>query len=111
MGKDLVASAKRGDLEHVRELVKIPMLNLEASDTTGWTALHFAVKGNNEHMVEVLAAAGAVGTYKNMMGNTPLDLARNDGNMSIVKLYEDTLFVFLLFLLFLLFITFINTTK
>ena len=37
-----------------------------------------------------MAAAGAVGTYKNMAGSTPLDLARSVGNLSIIKLYEET---------------------
>ena len=71
-------------------LVKRPMINLEASDTTGWTALHFAMKQNFEEMVEVLASAGADGNYKNMAGDSPIDIALKGGNRAILKLYEDT---------------------
>ena len=77
------------------------MLNLESSDTTGWTALHFAMKDNFEDMVEVLAARGAVGTYKNMAGETALDIARKAGNFAILKLYEDTVYVYLYISLYL----------
>ena len=74
----------------VKLLVNRPMINLEASDTTGWTALHFAVKNNFEEMVEVLAAAGADGDYKNMAGLSPLDIARKEGNLAIIKSYTTT---------------------
>lgn len=66
------------------------MINLEASDTTGWTALHFAMQQNFEEMVEVLASAGADGSYKNMAGDSPIDIAMKEGNRAILKLYEDT---------------------
>jgi len=66
------------------------MINLEASDTTGWTALHFAMKQNFEEMVEVLAAAGADGNYKNMAGESPIEIALKEGNRAILKLYEET---------------------
>jgi len=91
IGQQLVEAGKAGNLDKVKELVKRPMINLEASDTTGWTALHFAMKSNFEEMVEVLAAAGADGNYKNMAGLSPIDIALKEGNKAILRLYEDTM--------------------
>ena len=58
LGKRLVEAGKKGDLDLVRDLVKRPMINIDASDFTGWTALHFAVQNRQEEMVEVLAEIG-----------------------------------------------------
>merc|ERR1712137_925787 len=91
MGAELVAAGKAGDLDRVKKLVQRPMINTEASDSTGWTALHFAMNSGFEEMVEVLAAAGADGNYKNMAGDSPLDLALKMGNRAILRLYEETM--------------------
>merc|ERR1712137_1323706 len=91
MGAELVAAGKVGDLDRVKKLVQRPMINTEASDSTGWTALHFAMNSGFEEMVEVLAAAGADGNYKNMAGDSPLDLALKMGNRAILRLYEETM--------------------
>lgn len=65
--------------------------DLNAKDTSGWTALHLAAMKGDLPMVRLLSAAGADAGRTGPGGRTPADMAREKGQTSIVQYFEAEL--------------------
>lgn len=74
----LMLAAIHGKLEWVQLLVKRGALVNDA----GWTALHYAAAGPNEHVVRWLLAQGAEIDARSPNGTTPLMMAAGYGGLS-----------------------------
>ena len=79
----LIAAARAGDGAAVAALLD-GAIDVNASETGGMTALHWAVQGDAAHMVGLLLDAGADPTAPNRYGVAPLTLAAINGNAAIV---------------------------
>eukprot|EP01095_Lingulamoeba_sp_RSL-Kostka_P001037 TRINITY_DN1144_c0_g1_i1.p1 TRINITY_DN1144_c0_g1~~TRINITY_DN1144_c0_g1_i1.p1 ORF type:complete len:247 (+),score=76.05 TRINITY_DN1144_c0_g1_i1:207-947(+) len=88
-GKKLLNAAKDNQTSKVKGLLKIPGINVNFSDLTGWTPLMYAMKNQNETITKSLSLSGADGTIKNRMGVSALKMAENIGNMLLIKVYND----------------------
>ncbi|EAT40147.1 AAEL008117-PA [Aedes aegypti] len=80
-------AAKNGHLEVVRMLLAQRLVNVNATDEDGWTALHYAVDDERKNLVELLLSNSAWVTIRTRDGLTPVDLAVTKGN----KLLRDLL--------------------
>ncbi|GEM_PF-5904491 len=63
-----------GSEKAVELLVGSEGIDLDAADSRGWTAMHFAAAIGNQVMMKVLQQAGASDTVENDLGGTPQDL-------------------------------------
>jgi TonB family protein len=68
-----------GPAEAVRALLSEAEPDLDAADENGWTALMYAIEGDQEEIVELLLEAGAGVDQRNGSGETPLHLAARYG--------------------------------
>ncbi|KAH8598592.1 hypothetical protein B0O99DRAFT_615467, partial [Bisporella sp. PMI_857] len=64
-------------------------LHFAASDTYGWTALHWACRNGSRKTVQILRESGADSSRKDIKGWTPLDVATFCQNDSLVSLFQD----------------------
>jgi len=64
-----------GNIECVELLLRIPVLEINAANKQGKTALHRAAYNGHKHLVTLLAAAGSDLNVKDSGGNTPLHSA------------------------------------
>jgi ankyrin repeat protein len=64
--------------------------NVSCQDKYGWNILHYAAEHDppNE-LIYALIDAGADPMAKSSRGEAPVDIARREGNDSLVKLFED----------------------
>ena len=83
-GLPLVDAVKAGSAESVRALLE-EGIDVNAAETDGATALHWAVRGERTSVVGLLIAAGADVTTATDYGVTPLSLAALTGNADIVR--------------------------
>lgn len=85
---DLADAARRGDLARVRTLLEsnVPAADINASEATGMTALHWAVQDNAVPLARLLLQAGADPNLANRYGITPLWLAALNGSEAMTKL-------------------------
>ena len=74
----LMLAAIKGNLDIARELVKRGALVNEP----GWSALHYAAAGPNEHLVRWLVGQGADIDARSPNGTTPLMMAAGYGGLS-----------------------------
>ncbi|WP_067270276.1 ankyrin repeat domain-containing protein [Mitsuaria sp. 7] len=74
----LMLAALKGQLDWARELVKRGALVNEP----GWSALHYAAAGPNEHLVRWLVEQGAEIDARSDNGTTPLMMAAGYGGLS-----------------------------
>ena len=79
----LVDAVKSGNVDAVRSLVKNSSVN--ATETDGTTALHWAVRADNLELVRMLLRAGADAKLANRYGVRPLTLAATNGNAAMVE--------------------------
>ncbi len=79
----LVAAATRGDVAAVARLLKARPA-VDEPDTTGTTALHWAVRGGHMEVVRRLLAAGANVKAANRYGVTALQLAATNADPTMV---------------------------
>ena len=87
-GADLVSAAEAGDDAGVRAQVA-GGANVNATDSDGTTALHWAAYVGNLSMAEALVTAGADVNTANAYGVQPISLACDSGNADLVKLLLD----------------------
>merc|ERR550532_3073717 len=80
-----------GYLSIVRELLKIPGINVNAADSNGCTSLHRAAeKGKAEVAGLLIRSPGADLTIKNNAGKTAEQLARDGNHTSVSALFPGT---------------------
>ena len=79
----LIAAARAGDGAAVEALLD-GAVDVNASETGGMTALHWAVQRDAADVVGLLLDAGADATAPNRYGVAPLTLAAMNGNAAIV---------------------------
>lgn len=72
----LMAAARYGHLNKVRDLVEKQHMSIEVIGDEGFTLLHVAVANRRANVVEYLVKAGADVFAKNVAGETPYDLAK-----------------------------------
>ena len=79
----LIAAARAGDGASVATLLD-GVVDVNASETGGMTALHWAVQADAAGVVGLLLDAGADATAPNRYGVAPLTLAAMNGNAAVV---------------------------
>jgi ankyrin repeat protein len=84
----LADAAERNDSRAVRELLE-SSADVNASQSDGTTALHWAAHHDDEDTVRLLLAADADASAANHYGITPLALACKNGNAVTVELLLD----------------------
>jgi len=78
-------SAKQGRSDDLQELVNMKVVEVNKTDSSGNTALHYACGGNHLACVKILISAKAFVNAKNKVGDTPLHKAAWRGNDEIVS--------------------------
>src|SRR5881396_1858117 len=81
---DLADAAMKGNKEAVRSLLQ-KKVDVNAAQTDGATALHWAVRLDDLETVELLVRAGANVSTATRAGATPLQLAAVNGNPAIIE--------------------------
>ncbi|KAM7180578.1 receptor-interacting serine/threonine-protein kinase 4 [Macrochelys suwanniensis] len=81
-------AAKNGHAEVVKELINSE--NVNDSDEEGLTALHLAARGGHAKTVEILLKHGALADLQSLKFQTPLQLAKQSGNSTVVMLLSET---------------------
>ena len=81
---EIASAAEKGDLAAVRDLIA-KKADVNAAQTDGATALHWAVYRNDVTMTTALLRAGAKVTVANRNGITPLYMASLYGNPAIIS--------------------------
>jgi ankyrin repeat protein len=81
----LVDAVKQGNLIAVKALLA-QHTNVNAAEPDGMTALHWAVRANDEQTVQLLLKAGANAKAASRYGVTPLGLAAQNGSASVTDL-------------------------
>jgi len=82
----LVDAVKAGNRDAVRALLKAsPRPEVNAAEPDGTTALHWAVRGDDQELVELLLKAGANPNAANRYGVAPITLAAANGNAALVE--------------------------
>lgn len=81
-------AAENGHAEVVEELVNSE--NVNDLDEEGLTSLHLAARGGHAKTVEILLKHGALPDLQSLKCQTPLQLAKQIGNSSVVMLLSET---------------------
>ncbi len=81
---DLADAAQRGSWPEVRSLLAAHA-DVNATQPDGMTALHWAVRANEEDVVAALLAAGADANAANRYGITPLWLAATNASVPVIR--------------------------
>jgi len=84
-GVPIVDAAKKGDAAAVRTLI-YQHANVNAAESDGSTALHWAVYRDDVQLVEMLLRAGANSRAANRYGVTPLYPASVNGNAEVIRM-------------------------
>ena len=84
----IIEAAKKNDLASLRILIDSAE-NVNAADSDGSIALHWAVHNDSLEMTQLLLNSGSDVNAKNRYGVAALSLAANNGNSSIVKTLLD----------------------
>jgi len=87
----LILAAKSGCLESVRILLDRPEVEVNCQDHLGNTALHYAVELQDLDLTTTLLLSTpkkADSTLQNKAGQSPLDLARQNGNSELLQVLE-----------------------
>ena len=80
----LIEAAKTGDSSTALERISSGV-ELDARDSTGTTALHWAVHHNSGEIVDALLDADADPTIGNRYGSTPMAEAASSGDVDVIR--------------------------
>src|SRR5512145_1523072 len=80
----LVDAVKQGNRDSVRALLK-QRVDVNAPESDGMTALHWAVRASDVETAQLLIRAGAHVRTANRYGITPLSLAATNGNATLIE--------------------------
>src|SRR6266853_1075733 len=80
----LVDAVKDGNRAGVRSLLQ-QKTNVNAAEADGTTALHWAVRADDQELIHLLIRAGANARAANRYGVTPLQLAAINGNVTTAR--------------------------
>ena len=83
-GSEVADAASKGNKEAVRALL-LKKADVNAPQTDGTTALHWAVQADNLELADILLNAGAKASAANLDGATPMLLATINGNAPMVE--------------------------
>src|SRR5678809_980610 len=81
---DVADAAMKGNREAVRSLLQ-RKANVNAPQSDGTTALHWAVRADDLETAELLIRAGANVSAANRDGATPMQLAATNGNALMIE--------------------------
>src|SRR5712691_7910873 len=81
---DVADAAMKGNRDAVRSLLQ-RKADVNAPQTDGTTALHWAVRSDDLEFAEMLIRAGANVSAANRAGATPMQLAALNGNAAMVE--------------------------
>lgn len=81
---DVADAAMRGNKAALRSLLQ-KKADVNATQTDGTTALHWAVRSDDLETAELLIRAGASVSATNRVGATPLQLASLNGNAAMIE--------------------------
>ena len=85
----LSLAAYYGQTETVRTLLCMPEVDVNQSNSSCNTALHYAVAQKNSDVVQLLIDAGADVEAKNSLGSTPLHCACQVGKLDITQMLVE----------------------
>jgi ankyrin repeat protein len=87
----LLEATRTGNWKAARELLVSGLTRdaVNAADSDGTRALHWAVRADEVEMAELLLRAGAVATVENRLGVTPMYLAAGNGNAVMMRKLLD----------------------
>ena len=85
----LILATKSKNIIAVNELLKFDVL-VDQQDYLGNTALYYAVEMNNIPVIKNLVNKNANPNIKNNEGRSPLDLAHENGNKTVLNLLTNT---------------------
>jgi ankyrin repeat protein len=84
--KALLYTAQSNKYGLIKDLLKVPNININVADANGNTALHHAARNGDIQVVELLVNRGADVDIQDQGGNTALHLAAANGNVEVVEL-------------------------
>ncbi len=77
-------ASKHGNVTSLQQLLEANKGQMEAATSEdGRTSLHFAVKYNHLECAQILVKSGAHINARDFLGNTPLHLAAQEGNLGM----------------------------
>lgn len=85
-GRLLCSGAEAGDVKLCRKILENHLADINAANSDGWTALHFAVKNDNEFLVKSLIEHNANTSALTKTGIPLLQLAKSNNNMALIDL-------------------------
>ena len=81
----LLDAAKKGEIKTIRTLLALEETKVNACDSEGMTALHFAANNGHIKIVKFLIANGAEVNAENNYGATPIALAARECHVDVAK--------------------------
>lgn len=85
----LLKASARGDLKGVKRLCNMNGTNINAAETNGFTALHFAVNFNHYDVCEYLLSQKASVEQEDINGDNPLAYALEQGSRRVYDLLRE----------------------
>ncbi|KAF1732380.1 Vegetative incompatibility protein HET-E-1 [Beauveria bassiana] len=83
---DLAIASLLGLRDMVEGMLVYEKVGVDPSDDIGWSALHAAIRGKHESIVELLLSHGADVRDRGSQGGPPLDIALYYADLSLVRL-------------------------
>lgn len=89
LNNDFIQAVQHNNVDDLKKLINDGRADVNARNSDGFTALHFAVKNNNKHVVHYLLNKSADPTLVSNKGNTPLHTAATMGHADLASLLLD----------------------